>query len=583
MSEIAEHVDELYELAGAQCEGRLSVAQIARLEELVLGDARLRRMYIIYMHLHARAEQNWTGDEGEKTERGGRRTEGGRRRTEGGRRRADTKGSRIGNQGPVLSPPASGLQPLSPPIVLDPSATHYSPSTSHSSLGNWVFSYTVATLFVCFFILGAWAIKITHRRELANNSRRQTTSGKTVQEPQMVFVGRITGMAEVKWSQDPDYLPPLGAHVSLGREYKLDSGLMQITYDTGARVILEGPCSYKVESARGGYLALGKLTARIEEGRREKREKGAKSQTANPKSRNPRIPESPNPRIPKSPNPFVVRTPTAIVTDLGTEFAVEVDGSGGTRSHVFQGTIEIRPTAASTAGPVRLGVGETALVDSTGGRIAKRRSVAGQSARFARRMPRRERLALHNTGVGLREGAPDPHWQIVARSDDPDFEPRPAVVSEIKPGAFRPNEPGRSQWVALVDKLGEVPNDAIYTFRYAFELPPDANPDSARLRGRFMADNHVKAIRVNGEPLAVPEHGYIPPFIEYYEFWTREGFVAGTNVLEIDVENSSPEERKQGVERNPMLLRVELRGSCMRGYPVAADRPRKGDEPMNDP
>jgi hypothetical protein len=36
---------------------------------------------------------------------------------------------------------------------------------------------------------------------------------------------------------------------------------------------------------------------------------------------------------------FAVRTPTAIVTDLGTEFGVEVEKSGVTRSHVFQGKV----------------------------------------------------------------------------------------------------------------------------------------------------------------------------------------------------------------------------------------------------
>ncbi|MCD4726039.1 MAG: hypothetical protein K8R46_00100, partial [Pirellulales bacterium] len=98
---------------------------------------------------------------------------------------------------------------------------------------------------------------------------------------EMVFVGRITGMVDVKWSDDPRYLPPPDfAHVPLGRKYKLDSGLMQITYDSGAKVILEGPCTYEVESTAGGYLALGKLTARIGN-RGEGRGASAKPQAAN--------------------------------------------------------------------------------------------------------------------------------------------------------------------------------------------------------------------------------------------------------------------------------------------------------------
>ena len=38
---------------------------------------------------------------------------------------------------------------------------------------------------------------------------------------------------------------------------------MEITYDTGAKVILQGPVTYEVESD-GGYLSVGKLTARLE-------------------------------------------------------------------------------------------------------------------------------------------------------------------------------------------------------------------------------------------------------------------------------------------------------------------------------
>ena len=38
---------------------------------------------------------------------------------------------------------------------------------------------------------------------------------------------------------------------------------MEITYNTGAKVILQGPVTYEVES-NGGYLSLGKLTGKLE-------------------------------------------------------------------------------------------------------------------------------------------------------------------------------------------------------------------------------------------------------------------------------------------------------------------------------
>ena len=96
---------------------------------------------------------------------------------------------------------------------------------------------------------------------------------------------------------------------------------MEISYDSGAKVILQGPVRYEVESAAGGFLSVGKLTAKVE---------SAKQQAA--------ISKSPNLQISKL---FVVKTPTATVTDLGTEFGVEVSKSGTTETHVFVGKIRV--------------------------------------------------------------------------------------------------------------------------------------------------------------------------------------------------------------------------------------------------
>ncbi len=148
----------------------------------------------------------------------------------------------------------------------------------------------------------------------------------------MVFVGRITGMTDCQWS-NPDTAAFLGSSVPLGRKYALSAGLMEVTYDTGARVILEGPCTYEIESAAGGYLARGKLTARVEKGERrvERGVKGEggrmKGETSLATSHQPLATNS-NPQS-LIPNPFfAIRTPTAIVTDLGTEFGVTVSARG---------------------------------------------------------------------------------------------------------------------------------------------------------------------------------------------------------------------------------------------------------------
>ncbi|MBU4270613.1 MAG: NPCBM/NEW2 domain-containing protein, partial [Planctomycetes bacterium] len=102
------------------------------------------------------------------------------------------------------------------------------------------------------------------------------------------------------------------------------------------------------------------------------------------------------------PNPlFSVRTPTAIVTDLGTEFGVEVSGEGATESRVFRGSVKVQVVGDGLPSPSGRGAGgegsgqvvvlranESARVD---GGDEPRITVLGASAKtadFTRRIPK---------------------------------------------------------------------------------------------------------------------------------------------------------------------------------------------------
>jgi hypothetical protein len=39
---------------------------------------------------------------------------------------------------------------------------------------------------------------------------------------------------------------------------------MEITYDTGAKAIFQGPVVYEADASASGRLSVGKLTARVE-------------------------------------------------------------------------------------------------------------------------------------------------------------------------------------------------------------------------------------------------------------------------------------------------------------------------------
>ncbi len=372
-----DRLSELHQLATAALNENLSDEQAARLDQLVCQDEEFRKQYIRYMYV------SWN--------------------------------LRTWAKFPLADDSESPLQPSMPTDVDEallrqlqvPSSEPAAPSVP-SFLGNFVhgtigffsqevpFAMLTATIITSLGLLAGSFVYVSHHESTAQKSQPSSPSVATVSSSQFEHIGRITGMVDVKWS-DINTSTELGNAVSLGRRYALSSGLMEITYDSGAKVILQGPVTYKVDSSAGGFLSVGKLTAKLEkrgEGRGERKqnlsaisgqqsEKVASGQKlvssgqwlvaseersevrgqgpekvageSDTKSRNPEISKSqisnPQSLIPNhllSPAPaFAVRTPTATVTDLGTEFGVEVRDSGATTARVFQGVVELKTNGDS--------------------------------------------------------------------------------------------------------------------------------------------------------------------------------------------------------------------------------------------
>jgi hypothetical protein len=403
------------------------------------------------------------------------------------------------------------------------------------------FSYLVATVLFGLGLLVGSFITVSHSVPHDRIVHRDPTIGPSpIKGPP---IGRITATMDCQWTDPRDRLqggvPATGANVSLGRTYSLASGFLEITYDRGAKVILEGPAIYRVESASGGFLSFGKLTARVAA------------------------------RAPLSALPFplfTVRTPTAVVTDLGTEFGVEVEKSGATKSRVFLGKVEVRPAGGRPGvGPVVLTANQWLSVDA--GRtpvVSVVRGAPSGAPLFVRHIPRRVPIQVFATGAGLMTGQADPHWRIVAHSgyshrvpDGPAFQPQAAVVT-VPADTYAADDSARAQWISTAGNLPNLPL-GYYTFRTTFNLA-DAPPAAAVLRGRFMVDNHLEAIRLNGQPVPVPEHEHLPPFTQFHAFTITKGFVRGTNVLEIEVFNYPATKPGDPRAPSPMALLVDLKG-----------------------
>lgn len=110
---------------------------------------------------------------------------------------------------------------------------------------------------------------------------------------------------------------------------KLRAGAAEIVFSRGARVILEGPAEFRIESENSGFLKTGKLHA----------------------------------YVPASAQGFVVRGEKFHATDKGTEFACAVPDNGAAEVHVFTGSVSI---ASSGRAARDLSAAQAARVDEAG-------------------------------------------------------------------------------------------------------------------------------------------------------------------------------------------------------------------------
>jgi ferric-dicitrate binding protein FerR (iron transport regulator) len=139
------------------------------------------------------------------------------------------------------------------------------------------------------------------------------------------IVANVTDLQEAVWTKR-EIGTFVGAHLVAGRELQLQSGFVELTFKDGARTVIEGPATFRVDSRNSGSLQRGKLVAHVTE-----RAKG-----------------------------FSIRTNDVVITDLGTEFGVHVDDGGSCEVHVFRGIVELasRQRNANRDGAFRLLAGE---------------------------------------------------------------------------------------------------------------------------------------------------------------------------------------------------------------------------------
>ena len=237
MNDAPNGLAQLYDLAGAQCEGILTAGQATQLQELVIGSRELRYHYILYTHIHALAEMGRCPAASEVEPR----------RTDV----AELPFVHSSWSNPSSSPPTLALAFLSTAL--------------RGAIGSFPegmpLAYLVATVVTGLGILIASHVYMSQPEQFA----RQSTPLPTPLSHLPSVVGRITGMVDCKWEEGglgirdwglergsgvrsqgtgtenhqssafQSLIPNPQSLVSLGDQFALASGLVEITYDTGTR------------------------------------------------------------------------------------------------------------------------------------------------------------------------------------------------------------------------------------------------------------------------------------------------------------------------------------------------------------
>ena len=184
------------------------------------------------------------------------------------------------------------------------------------ALGSWHIGAAIAALLLV--SLAAWWLAAGSRPDYDQEGRMAESSVSVDQDFESsveVSAAKITGLNTRTATFG-------GATVALGQ--RLETGLLEcqdgsidITFDSGAMIKLQGPASLRLESEMRASLITGAITA----------------------------------NVPKPARGFEILTPSSYLRDLGTTFSVRVIDHRTTDLHVLEGLVEAMPAGGGSFPP----------------------------------------------------------------------------------------------------------------------------------------------------------------------------------------------------------------------------------------
>ncbi|MBX3435518.1 MAG: FecR domain-containing protein [Pirellulales bacterium] len=266
-------VEELCRLVSSACDGVLTEPERQRLNELLLQGVELRAAYLQYIALHSSL----------KTTAGNQAAQG-------------------------IEEFAARLSALAQPSLVELRGRPRSSATA-----RWRSRAAMIGLALIPAAMYLASSRTDERRQATSAvpDDRASAPRKAIAAGPLVRVHRVS--ADARW-QDPNESYAAQADIREGGALHLAQGEVELTYETGVRLLLIGPAEFTVCDG-GGRLRRGGLMA----------------------------------TVPEAGQGFTIEMPNGKVVDLGTQFGVVVDDFGVSEVSVFEGKVEAFPTTPGGA------------------------------------------------------------------------------------------------------------------------------------------------------------------------------------------------------------------------------------------
>ena len=260
---------ELFGLLEQVCNETLTESEHARLEEILLKSRKSRQLYLRYMDLHV-----------------------------------DLKRSQRHVSSVTRDAVSDALRALEPMQQVTREAS------GDSLLSRWRFLATAVASVAA--VIGVALMLPNDVDEKQPVVEKNVPAVVAATKEEMALVDSPTLSGDVILSQEAgaqfykDETPAFGSALRMGHEYSLINGQIEVSFPTGAKVILESPAFFEVRSEEQMILTYGNCSV----------------------------------HAPPGAEGFEVLTPATQVIDRGTRFTVKVDEAGVSEVHVIEGLVE---------------------------------------------------------------------------------------------------------------------------------------------------------------------------------------------------------------------------------------------------